>query len=485
MNSLKKTAVSGLIWTLSEKFLRQGVTFIVSIILARLVSPAEFGLIGMISIFMAVGYALIDSGMASSIIRTQEPDDLDYSTVFICNLAISILFYIIIYISAPYVAIFYNQPILISILRVLGLALIIFAFGTVQNAIFTKEMAFKKLMRINVPSSIVGSVVGVTLAFLGYGVWSIVWMGIAGTIMSTVQIWIVSSWRPSFRFSRQKFKQHFYFGLNLSLSSILNTVFENIYNIVIGKFYSAAQLGFFTRANSLKQLPVDNLSSALYKVTYPLFSSIQDDDQRLAKAYNKLMQQVTFWIAPLLICMAAVAEPLFRFLFTEKWLPAVPYFQIVAIGGLFNSLSSYNMNILKVKGRTDLFLKLEMVKKVIIALGILSVTQFGIYGLLYFQTAFAVVAYLINAHFAGKLIQLPITRQATFILRPLLFALLTGLICWLLDLSLRQFPDIVRLLACGFTGAAFYLSVSYFTRQAGALDFIELTWKRKQATLPS
>lgn len=477
MESLKKTAVSGLMWTLADKFIRQGLTFFVSIILARLMLPADYGLLGMVAIFMAVGYALIDSGMASSLIRTEKPDDLDYSTVFTTNIILSIVIYLLIFITAPLIADFYKQPILTSLLRVLSLNIIISAFGSIQNTIFTKQMAFKKLLRINIPGTFIASLIGIVLAYYDYGAWSMVYMWMAGTLWNTLFIWLVSKWQPSFRFSIERFKIHFLFGINLSMSSIINTIFDNIYNIIIGKLYSPVHLGFFTRAQSLKQLPVDNLSSALYKVTYPLFSSIQNDDRRLGIAYNKMMLQVTFWLAPLLICMAFLAEPLIRFLFTEKWLPAVPYFQIISISGLFNALSSYNLNILKVKGKTQLFFRLEMVKKVIIVLGITVVTVFtqsGILGLLYFQTVYSAIAYLINAYYAGKNISLTIKDQISVIAKPLIMAIFSGILCYVIDFTIHQQPDAIRLLISGVSGAVFYLSTSYFTKQAAALDFIEI-----------
>ena len=364
--SLRKQATSGFVWTFAQQFGNQFIGFFVSLILARLLLPSEFGLIGMIAIFVSIGNMLVSSGLTQSLVRSSNIDEDDYSTVFYFNLVSSIIIYFIIFFLAPLVAKFYEQPIITDLLRVYCLTFIISAFAAVQQAKLTREMNFKTQAFISIPSTVTGGVVGVVLAYLGFGVWSLVWSYLTTSVVNTIQLWIYSKWSPLLVFKREKFISHFNFGYKLTLSGLLESIFNNIYLIVIGKYFSVAQVGFYTRAETMKQLPVINISTTLQKVTFPIFSSIQDDDVRLKRIYKQLMEIVIFVIAPVLIFLAILAEPTFRFLFTEKWLPAVPYFQILCITGILYPIHSYNINILNVKGRSDLVLKLEVIKKVVI-----------------------------------------------------------------------------------------------------------------------
>lgn len=479
MSSLKKTAISSIVWVFAQRFASQGINFVVSILLARVLMPAEYGLIGMISIFIAIGNIITDAGFTSSLIRTNHPDDLDYSTVFTTNLFGSLFVYLLIFFTAPLVASFYQQTELTNLLRVLSLNILISSFSSIQSTRLTRAMAFKRLTMIQVPSNLVTAFTGIVMAYTGFGVWSLVFMQIAGSIASTVQLWAWSDWRPSLRFSRAKFRQHFSYGVNLAFSGILNTLFDNAYNIIIGKYFSPASLGFFTRAHTLKQLPVDNISSTLNKVTFPLFAQMQNDDERLRKAYEKIMQQVTFWLTPLLTGMVVLAEPLFRLLFTERWLPAVPYFQIIGLTGVLYSLSSYNLNILKVKGKTRLFFKLEIAKKVIVVFGILIAFPYGIYGLLVFQTINSILSYFLNAYFSGRYIGFPVSMQFASIARPIFYALIMGAFVWFIDQNISAHHDIYRLMVGGISGASLYFLLNYFSKEAPAMEFYETFIRKK------
>ncbi|HET7119391.1 MAG TPA: lipopolysaccharide biosynthesis protein, partial [Hanamia sp.] len=279
--SLRKTAISGMIWAFAQQFGTQAIGFFVSIIMARLLLPKEFGLIGMISVFIGIGNSLITSGLTQSLIRTSNANQEDYSTIFYFNLLGSIIIYLVLFFFAPLIAAFFSQPVLINIIRLYCLSFIITAFSEVQLTKLTKEMNFKLQMTITIPSLICSALLGIFLAFKGYGVWSLVWMSLFQSFLSTVQLWFQTGWSPSLVFNIEKFRYHFKFGYKITLSGLLNTIFNNIYQIIIGKFFVAADVGFYTRANSLKQLPVTNISSALNKVTYPLFASIQNDDLRL------------------------------------------------------------------------------------------------------------------------------------------------------------------------------------------------------------
>lgn len=425
--------------------------------------PEEFGLIGMIAVFMAIGQSLIDSGLTQSLIRTEDPTQEDFSTVFFFNLGGSILMYGLLYVLSPFVAAFYNQDILTGVIRIFSLSFIINAFSSVQLTRLTKKMDFKTQLMVSLPSLIGSGIVGILLAYQGHGVWSLVWMQVCQSFLNTVQLWYRTKWRPSFIFNIEKFKYHFKFGYKLTLSGLLDTVFKNIYQIIIGKFFLASHVGFYTRANSLKQLPVSNLSNALNKVTYPLFASIQNDDVRLKKVYKEIMQMVVFVIAPVLILMGVMAEPLFRFLFTEKWLPAVPYFQILCLVGILYPVHSYNLNVLKVKGRSDLFLKLELIKKILLV-GIIAVSiRYGIMGLIWGQLAGSVLAFFINTYYTGKFIHYTSLQQAWDLFPILLLALFSGVGVWLLDqyLGIHEWADVLRLTVLGAFGAVLYVLPAY------------------------
>jgi O-antigen/teichoic acid export membrane protein len=322
-------------------------------------------------------------------------------------------------------------------------------------------MNFKLQMTIAIPSLIGSGALGMFLAYKGYGVWSLVWMGVCQSFLSTVQLWCRTAWVPSFVFNIAKFRYHFKFGYKLTLSGLLDTIFTNIYQIIIGRFFVPAQVGFYTRADSLKQLPVSNISVALNKISYPIFASIQNDNIRLKNGYKQIMQMVIFVVAPVLVIMGVLAEPLFRFLFTDKWLPAVPYFQILCLTGILYPLHAYNLNILNVKGRSDLFLKLEIIKKILLAIVILVSINFGILGLIWGQVIASVLAFFINTHYSGRFLKYNAWQQIKDILPLVMLAFGAGFCVWLLDYGLNNLSDIVRLIVGGFIGLVIYLGFSF------------------------
>lgn len=462
--SLRKKASSGLFWTFTQQFGNQIITFVVSIILARLLLPSQFGLIGMISIFVSVGKILLNGGLTASLIRSDNLTQEDYSTVFYFNLFASIIIYAIIYFSAPWIAEFYDQEILILLVRVYAFSFIIFAFEAIQIARLTKKMDFKTQTLIAIPATIVGGLIGVILAYNGYGVWSLVWSYLLTALLSTLQLWFYSKWSPSLCFSYHKFKEHFSFGYRMTLSGILDTIFRNIYLIIIGKYFSAAQVGFYTRADTMKQLPVTLISGALNKVTYPLFSSIRNDNVRLKRIYKELMKTVVYVIAPILLFSAVLAEPIFRFLFTEKWLPAVPYYQILAATGILYPVHAYNLNILLVKGRSDLFLRLAIIKKILTIIGIVIAIRYGILGLLYIQVILSVLVFLVNAHYTNLFIHYSAWNQLKDITPILLLSGLCGIIIWIVDINLKNQLDLIRIISGTIAGSIVYIGLSYLLK---------------------
>lgn len=478
--SLRKQAFSGLIWSFAQQFSTLGVGFFVTVILSRLLLPGEFGLIGMITVFIGVGNMLVDSGLTQSIIRTSNPDQVDYSTVFFFNLVGSIFLYILFFFLAPLIAKFYAEKLLIDIIRVYCLTFIISAFSTVQKTRLTKNMDFKTLMIVALPSLIVSSTIGIIMAYRGYGVWSLVWSAIINSLLATIQLWFYSKWAPSFAFNLEKFKIHFRFGYKLTLAGLSDTIFTNIYQILIGRYFSPVQVGFYTRADTLKQLPVSAISAALHNVTYPLFASIQDDNERLKRLYKQIMQMVVFFIAPLLIFIGVLAEPTFRFLFTEKWLPAVPYFQIICFTGILYPIHAYNINILNVKGRSDLFLRLEIIRKMILVISVIIALQFGVFALLWSQVAFSVVAFYINTHYTGKLLNYNSWEQTKDIVPIISIAIIAGCFVFGLDYFLKEKKqlDIIRILSGGLIGLIIYIGLALLLKMNAINDFRSLILRK-------
>lgn len=426
--SLKKQAISGVIWTFAQQFSVQIINFGVQIVLARLLMPEDFGLIAMITVFISIGQTLMDSGMTSSIIRMKRPDQLDYSTVFVTNFLISIGIYILVYFGAPFVAKFYEQDLLKNILRVFALTFVIRAFVAVHVAKLTKEMNFKTQMKLQVPSTIVGAIVGVVMAYMGYGVWSLVGLNLAQTLVFTIQNWIFIPWRPSFVFNKRRFKYHLNFGYKLTLSGLLDTIYNDAYRIVIGKFYSPASVGFFNQAETMRLFPVQQVSTVMGKVTYPLFSNIKGDVQ-LKSAYKSTMKLVLFVVIPIMLVLIIIAEEFFLFLFGAKWLPAVPYFQVLAIASIIRPISSYNLNILKVKGRSDLFLKVEIIKKVLGVIAIAIALPFGIMELVISLTVVSYFFTLVNMLFSGRLINYTVLEQVKDIAKLFMIGLSVAGLC--------------------------------------------------------
>lgn len=474
--SLKKQALSGMFWSSLRQFSSQGIGFVVSVILARLLLPAEFGLIAMLGIFVGIGTALINGGLTISLIRSQNLDDEDYSTVFFFNLIGSVIIYVVVFITAPFISAFYEQDLLTLIIRVYSITFIINAFSAIQTTRLTKNMDFKTQMKVSVPSLIIGSVIGITMAYNGYGVWSLVWSAIIQSFAATVQLWYWSRWMPLWVFNIAKFKYHFHYGVKLMSSGILDIIFTNAYTIIIGKFFAPAQVGFYNRADSLQKLPVGNISFIINSISFPLFSSIQEDNNRLKSVYKRIMQMVIFIVAPTLIFMAVLAEPIFRMLFTDKWLPAVPYFQILCFNGILYPIHSYNLQILNVKGRSDLFLKLEIIKKTLVVLVILITFQFGIYGLLYGGVITSILCFFINTHYSGKFLNYSAMEQTKDLLPIILLSIIIGGIVSVCDsFTINYFSfDIIRLLVGGIIGSSLFLISAYFLKMNSLFELINI-----------
>jgi len=479
--SFRETAIAGIGWSFIQQFGAKLVSLVIGIILARLLRPEEFGLVAMIYVFIAVGSSLMDSGLTSSLIRSVDVHQSDYSTVFLFNLAGSIVVYAGLFFLAPLIAIFYKHEVLVDIIRITGLSFIINASYGVHATRFIKMMNFRIQAFMQIPAIVGSGFLGIVLAKAGFGVWSLVWMNILNSILLAFMHWTFSAWRPEFIFNSSCLKRHFSFGYKMTLSGLLETLYQNIYVILIGRFYSAMQLGFYSRADSMSQFPISNISAAINKVTYPMLAAISSNDAQLKSVYQRIMKQVVFWNTPILIYLAIIALPLFRILFGEQWLQSVPYFQFLCLGGIMYPLHSYNLNILKVKGRSDLFFKLEVIKKATCIIGIICVIPFGIYGLLYFQLVYSFLGYYINSVYSGKMLNYPIMEQISDLSPPILLSAITGLICFGLDKSLVHLcnaTDLSRIVIATAIYSLVYLATAFWIRLTALTDFKQLIFKK-------
>lgn len=477
--SLRKIVTSGLVWTFAQQFGNQLIGFIVSLILARILLPEEFGLIAMIAVFVSVGNGVVDSGLSKSIMRDKEADEKDFSTVFLFNILTGVIIYSLTFLAAPFIADFYDQEVLTGVIRIYCLTFILTATTSVHLALFTRDMNFKIQTMTAIPSAIIGGTIGIMLALNEFGVWSLVYSSLFNSVIGLILIWKYSDWFPSLIFDKNRFLKHWNYGYKLGLADLLNRLFNNLYLVVIGKYFSAALLGFYSRAESTKQLPVSNIERALNKVSFPLFVAIKDDSVRLKRVFIRLLKMVVFVTSPVLLITAALAEPLFRFLFTEKWLPAAPYFQVLCIGGLLLPLHSYNLSLLNIYGRSDLFLKLEIIKKILIIISILLIIPFGIYGLLWGQVILSLLAFFINARYTQQFISYPLISQVRDVFPIYFLAVISALIIWLGDVYfLSRFTDFVRLSIGGVIGIGIYLGISRIAKFEQLPQLLEIFKER-------
>lgn len=409
--NLKDKTVKGVIWSSVERFSVQGIHFIVMLVVARLLEPKDFGLVGMLTIFMAVSQSLIDSGFSQALIRKIDRTETDQCTVFYFNIVVSICLYLILFLIAPFVADFYNEPQLTSLMRVLCLMVIINSMAVVQRAIYTASLNFKTQAKATFSAAVVSGVVGIYMAWSGYGVWSLVGQQLISATANTLMLWWYSSWRPKLIYSWKSFRELFAFGSNLLLSGLLDTIYNNIYQIVIGKIYSAANLGFFTQAKHISALPSSNINGIIVRVTYPVLSTIQDDDERLSVNYRKLLRTSAFIVFPMMCGLAGISRPLINILLGSKWNFTSILLVPICMAMMWYPIHSINLNLLKVKGRSDLFLRLEIIKKILGVSMLIITAPFGLIVMCYGTVVNSIIALIINTYYTGKLINVGFIRQ--------------------------------------------------------------------------
>ena len=414
--SLKKQATKGFIWVAIERFgqlFLQGVLFV---ILARLLSPEDFGLIAMLTIFFAISQSFIDSGMGQALIREKHISDEDRSTVFWSNMLLSVLFYIILFFSAPFIASFYEQPQLIALTRVMGLSVIFFGVTIVQRSELTQKLNFKAQAYATLPAFVIAGITSVILAFQGFGVWALVAQYLLISAFSSMILWLMQPGKILFIWNRSSHNRLFGFGYKLLLSGLLNTIYTHAYKLVIGKLFAASVLGFYTQAQKMRDIITHGLMNVISKVSYPLLSKAGEDTKRLKNIYQQLIRGSSFIVFPSILLLMILAKPIVLYVLGKQWLPSVAILQIICTHGILYHLHAINLNALKVLGRSDLFLKLEIIKKINITVAIIIGIPFGIYGLLIGQVISSYIALFINSYYTVKFLKYSYIQQGKDIL---------------------------------------------------------------------
>ena len=403
-------------WNLSENLITQVIQFTIGIIMARILMPSDYGLVGILYVYTAICATVTNGGFSAALIQNPARDESDYSTVFFFNLVVSVALALLLCALSPLIASFYHQPLLEGLTKVMALPMVINAFNLVQRTRLTIQLNFGLLAKIGVTAALVQGATGVAMAYNGFGVWSIAWAQVAGALTSCLLCWILSGWKPSKGFSSAAFKRMFGYGSKLLTSSLIDTVWNNIYPLIIGKFYTPASLGYFTRAHGYATLPSATITDVVSRVTFPILSEMQHDKQQLQKSYNQMLLLTAFFMFPLMIGIATLAEPLIRLMLTDKWIPCVPYLQILCVTMMLYPVHALNLTLLKVIGRSDLFLRLELWKKSLGIIVLIVTLPLGIEAMCWGMLFLSVISLFFNTHYTGKYLQLGIFQQIKFCL---------------------------------------------------------------------
>ena len=430
--SLKNKTIKGVGWSAADAFLGQGVTFIVGLVLARLLSPDEYGLIGICLIFTTVLNGIVDSGFSNALIRKKDVTDEDYNTMFMTNMAISIVLYIFLFVSAPFVSDFFHRVELTALVRATGLILFFNALSITQVTILTKNIDFKTKTKASLVSAIISGVIGIVMAFMGYGVWSLVAQQLSKQLLYTLCLWVLNNWWPKFTFYKDSFKYMWGFGWKLLASGILNNVWNQLYQVVIGRCYTSSTLGHYTRANECASIFSSHLTTIIQRVTFPVLSELQDDKKKLLVSYRKLIKVSMFVTVICMFALGAMAEPMIYSLIGPQWHQAATFLPFICITMSLYPLHAINLNMLQVQGRSDLFLYLEIVKKIITLIPIFIGAFVGVYWMLCASIFTGFIAFLLNSWFTGKFLNYSSWLQLKDVLPSYLIALFIGFIVYLL-----------------------------------------------------
>lgn len=474
--NLKKDTTKGVFWSLIERFGTQGVQFLVMLVMARLLSPNDYGVVGLLVVFVSIAQAFVDGGFSQALIRKKDRTEIDNSTVFYFNIVVSVVIYLIFYLFAPYVSVFYNMPTLTPFMRVICLSIIINAFGVVQRALFNANIDFKAQAKASLIAIVISGAIGISLALRGFGPWALVWQQLSNLIVNTLFLWIYSEWRPLLAYSWKSFNELFSFGSKLLATSLLNAIYNNIQTIVIGKLYSAKSLGLYSRAAHFADLPSQQFTSVFMRVTFPVLCKVQDDMERLSSVYRRMLRVSAYIVFPLLIGMAAVAHPMIEVFIGKQWIECAYMLQIICFAEMWYPIHAINLDILQVSGRSDLFLKIEIYKK-IVSLSLLALSApFGIIAMCYSNLLSSLICLYINTYYSSKILGISLLSQLkdlfpTISLAIVMFAIVQIIIFFISNVFAQLIVGII-------VGVVVYVSLSYILRFQEFNELVSLRKKR-------
>lgn len=458
MDSIKNSTIKGVFWNGLEKFANQGLRFLVGLALARLLTPADFGAVAILGIFFSISTMFIDSGFGAALIRKNNRTEVDFSTVLIFNVIVSIILYALLFILAPCIANFFKQPILTSILRVQALCLIFGGLMAVLDARLTIELNFKAIAQRSITSSVISGIVGIVLAYMGFGVWALVYQALTLSFVNLVFVWIYCKWFPKLVFSWNSFKELFSFGSKLLASGVLNVVYVNLTPLAIGRVYTSTDLGYYNRGAEFARLPNEVCLNVLEKVTFPVFSKIQDDIDNLIRIYRKYIKITSMFLIFFSLLLAALAKPVILLLLTDKWYDSIIYLQLFCFAVMFNHINSINLSLLKVSGRSDLFLKLEVIKKIIATLILFAAIPFGVLAICISKIVYDQIAIIINTYYSGKLFGIGYVAQVKDFIGYFFLSLLSCFPTYLI--TLLKIHSIVQIiLGCLLSATIYYIAI--------------------------
>jgi len=461
----KHRAISGIAWSGIERFSVQGIQFIVQIILARLLTPDDYGVVAMLVVFLAIFQIFIDSGFSSALVQKHDRSEVDYSTVFYFNIGISVVLFLMFFFFAPLIAMFYETPVLTSVARVVAFNLIINAFAVVPRAKFTVLMDFKTQAKASLVAVIISGGIGIWMAYAGYGVWALVFQSLLNNGVNTSLLWVLSKWWPLRTFSMVSFKRLFSFGSKLLLSSLLDTIYGNLYILVIGRMFTAQELGLYSKANNFAQLPPTNFTAIVNRVVFPVMCEMQHDNERIKTVFNKYLRISTFIIFPLMIGLAVLAEPFIRLVLTERWLEVVLFLQILCFSYMWFPVHALNLLLLKVRGRSDLFLRLEVIKKIVGVIILIVTIPFGITIMCLGIVLSSVSLLGVNTYYTKKYFNIGFFEQIRYIFPSFLLSAGMGVVIFLLKKI--NLSDILTLILGFGVGCLFYISIAAAFKMKG------------------
>lgn len=457
-SSLKQKTVSGVWWSSIERFSVQGMQFLIQIIMARLLLPSDYGMISMLIVFLAVAQTFIDSGFSNALIQKKDRNNTDYSTVFYFNVLVGIVAYGLIFLVAPYIALFYQMPELELVMRVIAVNLFLYSLTVVQRAQLTIKIDFKTQAKASIVAVCISGTVGILMAYHGFGVWALVFQAIVNATIEMLLLWIYARWIPAWIFSLKSFNRLFSFGSKLLLSGLLETVYRHLYTIVIGKKFSAQELGYYTRADQFAQFPSANLSAIICRVIFPVLSDIQDDDERLEYVYRKYLRVSAYIIFPLMIGLCVLAKPFIILVLTDKWGSSVILLQVLCLAYILYPVHTINLNLLQVKGRSDLFLRLEIIKKIVGVIILIATIPFGVKVMCGGIVVSSFIALFLNTYYTKRIVNVGLVMQFQDLAPIFCLALTMGGVVW--GISGLFGSDFLKLLVGCCSGIIYYFLVS-------------------------